>query len=41
MEKHKRDVLQIVRGNPFVTQQEISNKLGISIATVKRVMKQL
>ena len=24
MEKHKRDVLQIVRGNPFVTQQEIS-----------------
>ena len=36
MEKHKRDVLQIVRGNPFVTQQEISRKLGISIATVKK-----
>lgn len=34
-------ILQIIRNNPVMTQRDISKGLGISLATVKRVMSRL
>lgn len=34
-------IMRILRNNPKVTQREVVEKLGISIATVKRIMNSL
>ena len=38
---YEKAILNIIQNDPSVTQKSIGKKLGISIATVKRIMRSL
>lgn len=39
--KEEREIVRLIKENPFITQKELQQKTGISLGTVKRILPRL